>query len=150
MISFLIFRSMKCWKLGLRLKTIFYYTVHLVFWKALVTTLFTSLLFYLYAIFMVSCFFQSTGEALSKAFDSGSENGMIMFFYKQYTGILFIKDQETKSQRPMSVKSHIHWYRFKFKLEVQLPQKHFLCKLLNCSMLWRWCKLVDFVCYRFR
>lgn len=41
-------------------------------------------------------FFQSTGEALSKAFDSGSENGMIMFFYKQYTGILFIKDQETK------------------------------------------------------
>lgn len=41
-------------------------------------------------------FSQSTGEALSKAFDSGSENGMIMFFYKQYTGILSIKDQETK------------------------------------------------------
>lgn len=41
-------------------------------------------------------FLQSTGEALSKAFDSGPENGMIMFFYKQYTGILFIKDQETK------------------------------------------------------
>lgn len=41
-------------------------------------------------------FFQSSGEALSKAFDSGSENGMIMFFCKQYTGILFIKNQETK------------------------------------------------------
>lgn len=88
---------MKCLKLGLRLKTIFYYTVHLVFWKALVTNLFPSLLFYLCAIFMVGFFFfQSTGEALSKAFDSGSEDGMIMFFYKQYTGILFIKDQETK------------------------------------------------------
>lgn len=96
MISFLIFRSVKCLKLGLRLKTIFYYTVHLVFWKALVTNLFTSLLFYLCAIFMVGFFFQSTGEALSKAFDSGSENGMIMFFCKQYTGILFIKNQETK------------------------------------------------------
>lgn len=88
---------MKCLKLGLRLKTIFYYTVHLVFWKALVTNLFTTLLFYLCEIFMVGCFFfQSTGEALSKAFDSGSENGMIMFFYKQYIGILSIKDQETK------------------------------------------------------
>lgn len=87
---------MKCLKLGLRLKTIFYCTVHLVFWKALVTNLFTTLLFYLCEIFMVGVFFQSTGEALSKAFDSGSENGMIMFFYKQYTGILFIKDQETK------------------------------------------------------
>lgn len=58
---------------------------------------FSNKLIYLIIIFHGGFFFsQSTGEALSKAFDSGSENGMIMFFYKQYTGILFIKDQETK------------------------------------------------------